>query len=802
MTSLAVGVLCLLAAPCLPLGAQDAEPSVSLAKLWWPEQYNVWTPVGWPDHYFKAAVLYNGTIVVDPGVAPSHKPHAAGWIGEDFQLTFCPSEDGHPWAFPPVPVPLREWDGGLGIQSWDPDHAAPLLCTEYRSKEGVVLETKAFAHITGGEEVKTALEPEYLWIRVAVKHVDEYYHPAEYRMSVLLSRLFLSHYDIGKYAPDIRVDPSAAPCSGPLHAVPSPDGELTVEDGKGKVRLGVFPGKEEKAAFDMVSPGVYHLCLTFPAKVGSFVDLLLPALPEVADTFRTEAAVTYFGALAQADAYWQSLRPGTEATFDVPEPFVSEAIRENFRIARVLGQKDHATGDYSYISGVWGYDAYWPTPGSMVSAMFMDPMGHFDDTERYLEVFAKLQGARKAPGASYQMHPGYFSTPAYLESVDWLTDHGAVMYMAATHALLSGDQTFIDRWSEPLVKACDFIKEYSLSEHPGVPGLLPAGWSTDEEVPLQSVWSLAWNYKGLSETVRLLQRIGHPRAEEFESFRLAFKETFQREYRKASEAGARWADARGNVRFRPPNEFVIESGSRFQTDGRVAGHTFMTDAFYLDCGPLCLVWAGLMDADDPLMEDMLAFFREGPNRLLRSALPWSLDRAVLDHEMSSCEPCYSFNAFHSWQTGDRAHFLEAMYSILVGAISQQTFISCEHRHGIQGTQFAFPLGFHLARLAVIDDIITPGSLHLLRFCPQAWLTEDRPARFLDMPTEFGPVSVKAQLSRGGRQLDVSVSADWRTVPQEVIIHIPPVPGLKRVCVNGRRYRASRQDIRIHPVSRR
>ena len=47
-----------------PGAAQEAEPSVALARQWWPEQTNVWTPFGWPDHYFKFNVLYNGGLIL------------------------------------------------------------------------------------------------------------------------------------------------------------------------------------------------------------------------------------------------------------------------------------------------------------------------------------------------------------------------------------------------------------------------------------------------------------------------------------------------------------------------------------------------------------------------------------------------------------------------------------------------------------------------------------------------------------------------------------------------------------------
>ena len=143
-----------------------------------------------------------------------------------------------------------------------------------------------------------------------------------------------------------------------------------------------------------------------------------------------------------------------------------------------------------------------------------------------------------------------------------------------------------------------------------------------------------------------------------------------------------------------------------------------------DTGPLVLVWAGLLDATDPLMESIIKFFREGPNWQLKGARFNAISRPVLEHEISTCEPCYSWNVMHSWQLGDREKFLEGMYSLFVGSLSQQTYTSCEHRHGMQGTLFSIPLAFWMARMALIDDEIVENELQLLRFCPLAWISSD------------------------------------------------------------------------------
>src|SRR5689334_12054879 len=69
--------------------AASTEPNAELASLWWPEQRNVWTAIGWKDHYFRFNVVYNGTIICEPcpHFAPV-RPTALRWKGQSFQLTF------------------------------------------------------------------------------------------------------------------------------------------------------------------------------------------------------------------------------------------------------------------------------------------------------------------------------------------------------------------------------------------------------------------------------------------------------------------------------------------------------------------------------------------------------------------------------------------------------------------------------------------------------------------------------------------------------------------------------------------
>ena len=239
----------------------------------------------------------------------------------------------------------------------------------------------------------------------------------------------------------------------------------------------------------------------------------------------------------------------------------------------------------------------------------------------------------------------------------------------AQNALLSGDEQILEDSLEPILKGCEFLRDARRnSKHDGAKGVLPPAVATDTGVATQAVWNIAWNYKGLDSAVRLLRRIGHPSADEFAAEAREYKEAFVKAYRERAATMPTWTSDAG-VEHR-----VVPTG--------LFGPEMQSHPFFLDTGPMVLVYAGLLDADDPLMKDSLAYYREGPDTKLYDPRGNMHQRAILTHEISTCEPCYSFNILCSWQSGDRERFIEGIYGLLAGALSQQTFSGCEHRHGI------------------------------------------------------------------------------------------------------------------------
>jgi len=761
---------------------------VQKALQWWPEQQNVYTPVGWRHQLFRFTVFFEGTILAEPHPTVYFpKDHTKQYEGLGLQLSVLPSLDGtDPRPVRNDPYRMETLTGNrTGHQGWDEDHATPVLWTQWRQSlpamNGLVLESKFFAHVPGGREVESGIEPLFGWLRLSVKEANG---SALQETAGFLLALNAPHTRLHLYTTENCVlEPSRALYPRELRMAVGPGSKpMVVEDGtQGElVRLAVDSEADEAVAWsvpqDSASQQDCTVYLPLPVEKGAHVDVLIPHIPVPKEIVEAELKLGYDAALAESDRYW-TRQPETAASISVPEPFFNNALDFTLKASQVVAERNPETGEYAMLTGPIVYACVWATPNAMTFSMLLDPMGRHDAVERYLDVYKAHQGEVVPPGPSYGPSPGYFGVPRSLKSVDWLSDHGAVLYTICRHGLITGDRRFIDDYLDAIIAACDFIRESRRrTDHDGIAGLMPPANATDRAVPEQAVWNDGWTYKGLSAAVRLLERIGHPGADALAQEAREYRAVFQKAYRARVKEMPLWRDASGNAHHVPPASME---------DNGAESH-----AFHLDTGPVFLVFAGLMDANDPLMQEALAFFREGPNQNTFDPQGHFMQPAVLTHELSSCEPCYSWNVYHSLNEGNRDRFLEGLYSVLVGGLSTKTYSGCETRGGVKGLSCPFALAFDLALRSVVDDQLEPDALHLLRLVPPDWIAAEEEFKFGRLATEFGPVSLHVH-RKGSALLDVAFEGARRSVPQTAYLHIPPLEGLTTLRFNG-------QEIAVAP----
>jgi hypothetical protein len=178
----------------------------------------------------------------------------------------------------------------------------------------------------------------------------------------------------------------------------------------------------------------------------------------------------------------------------------------------------------------------------------------------------------------------------------------------------------------------------------------------------------------------------------------------------------------------------------------------------------------------------LRWFREGPQWRIFRPFSSEWQAPVLDHELSSCEPCYSWNLFQSHAAGDRDRFTMGLYSLFAGGASRQNFVGCETRDGVSGNCFPHGTALMLLRLAVIEE--QDETLRLMRMTPLAFLRKGGFA-WKAVPTRFGPLSLSARLEDKDRTLRIEFKLSARRQPTRILLHIPPVPDLEFVWLNGK-----------------
>jgi hypothetical protein len=195
--------------------------------------------------------------------------------------------------------------------------------------------------------------------------------------------------------------------------------------------------------------------------------------------------------------------------------------------------------------------------------------------------------------------------------------------------------------------------------------------------------------------------------------------------------------------------------------------------------------AGLLNANDPLMTLAMKWLNEGPNA--GSADPdWTefANTPTLRYEMSSVEPCYSWNVYLRFLRNEHDKFLEGFYSLAAGSVSRKFMGGDEHRDGIQDLPtMNSVIDNHLRNMLVFENENGHG-LDLLRNSPSAWLRPGKGIRVRGALTTFGAVSY--QIHSTDQNVEATIECPLSAGPAwlHLYLYSPDGKSIQLAKVNG------------------
>ena len=336
------------------------------------------------------------------------------------------------------------------------------------------------------------------------------------------------------------------------------------------------------------------------------------------------ASLGYESEKARVASYWREL-VGKVSVYNVPERKFNEMSKAIISHIRMSVTKDPKSGLYLVPAAAFSYKVY---PNEAVfQTLLLDRMGDFRTSADYLNTFMELQGSVKLPGTfTGDQKDVFFGTR--VDSVYNMTErngynmhHGTVLWGLARHYLYSGDREWLLKAAPHMIRAANWIIEQrahtKLMEENGKKvahyGLLPSG--SLEDVHDWQFWyaTNAYACMGMESMAKAFEKAGLPNADFFKHE----AEEYHKDIRQSIESASQLCPVvrlRNNtwvpyVPTRPYQRFRYFGPKKAEFYDRYNLGIYPTlrlsatrEVLY---GPIVLLKAGLISADEPMAEWVL-----------------------------------------------------------------------------------------------------------------------------------------------------------------------------------------------------
>jgi len=445
------------------------------------------------------------------------------------------------------------------------------------------------------------------------------------------------------------------------------------------------------------------------------------------------------------------------AQFRVPEKVVNDLFRANLWHALRLprrhgGQQEDVTIDLPYSNFAYTQTG---TPWPVNEAVYVDYMLY--DLRGYHDIAAEELTAMYR---NNQESNGHLTGNA-----NWVVNTPGMLYAVAKNYLLSGDRKALDRLMPASLKAMDWCLDQIRqgSQRPGPTQGLVSGPLNDGTG--NGIWAFnqAYVFAGLDLFGRVLQQIGHPRAEECLNGARVIRQSIDRGFHAAAMQSPL-------VQLRD-HTWTPYVPCEATASGRLLSQWYPTD---VDTGAVHLLRLKALPARDDLADALLNDHED--NLYLKG---WGMAN----------EPVYNQQATAYLLRDDPDAVVRAFYSYMACAFSHSVLEPVEHRW-THGQYFGPPstdgAWFELYRNMLIHEP-DDDTLLLAQATPRAWLTDGKKIEVERAPTYYGEISFTIHSRAESGQILAQVKMPARRPPRALFLRFrhPQSKRMKSATVNGR-----------------
>lgn len=486
---------------------------------------------------------------------------------------------------------------------------------------------------------------------------------------------------------------------------------------------------------------------------GKNVELVIPYVAVNRSLVDRVSALGFDSARAQVKRYWDA-RLARGAIVDVPDPIVVNQYKTLYPRTLVSGDLD-ARGDYVLKTSPIIYESAW----LHITAQGIEALsrrGHFEEARQYLDTVFRWQGIQPAQNApQYTTWEGFFNAPSYYAHFLWLNFHGWTQWGAARYFLFSDDKVYLDEKLPALIKSLEWTasqRKLTMIEKPDGArpanyGMLPPGRVTDGSEGT-SFFTDCMNWMGFNEVVRLLERVGHPRAAEFRATADDYRQCILRGLRVA-------ARGRQPVRLNDGTYVPYVPGYLESTGHEVD----MWYAAVVDAALEGILDSGIMSPDDPL---------EG--WILRN-----LEDNLFCIAPNVADEAYALGHGLSYVRRDEPELaVYTLYSLLASHMSRQTLTTFEHRSWGTGRIWdlaPWAMGNYTRMLSNMICYDEGDEIIFCRAIPRAWLDPGKKIHVEQLQTRFGPVSFTLEAELNTIRGTIDLPTRYRPIAARLMLRV-------------------------------